>query len=387
MKLFLSCLLITFFFISCFQDKTQSNAEGTIEKKEAREDSLALAASYTAQSKIAYSVSPQNETIPIKANNEDDAADDPAIWVNPSDPSKSLIYGSNKKGGLAVFNLDGEEVNYYPMGKINNVDIVYDVPVKDSVITLLGCSNRTKQSIELWKINANGSLQNIAAKDLIVDTKLIDDIYGFCFAVDSASKNIYVVINGKNGLMQQFQLVSSDSGMDIELKKSVQFDTQTEGMVADNENGFLYVGEEGRGIWKLKIDPSIDFAKSFVKNSDISNPNISYDVEGLTLYKEDDSGYLIASSQGNFSYAVFERLGNNKYLGSFKVEGNKNVDGVEETDGLDVVNDSLSPSYPNGIMVMQDGFNFDGDTLRPQNFKYIDWKEIKKVIQTISPNE
>ena len=36
--------------------------------------------------------------------------DDPAIWVNPDDPSKSLIIGTDKDedGGLYVFNLDGK---------------------------------------------------------------------------------------------------------------------------------------------------------------------------------------------------------------------------------------------------------------------------------------
>ena len=48
------------------------------------------------------------ETTPVKT--QGDAADDPAIWVHPIDAQKSLILGTNKKRGLYVYNLEGEEV-------------------------------------------------------------------------------------------------------------------------------------------------------------------------------------------------------------------------------------------------------------------------------------
>src|SRR5262245_55625094 len=39
-----------------------------------------------------------------------DSADDPAIWVHPSDPSRSLILGTDKHGGLNAYALDGTRV-------------------------------------------------------------------------------------------------------------------------------------------------------------------------------------------------------------------------------------------------------------------------------------
>jgi 3-phytase len=152
-------LFIGFFmlFFSCQQSSSSEQKKPKIPKAtdlEAREDSLALVAAYDAQSKISNAVTPDLETRPIKAENIDDAADDPAIWVNPSNPSASLIYGSNKKGGLAVYDLTGEEVAYYPIGNVNNVDILYNFPLGDSTITLLGCSNRSIQSIDLFRAKA-----------------------------------------------------------------------------------------------------------------------------------------------------------------------------------------------------------------------------------------
>lgn len=57
-------------------------------------------------------------------------SDDPAIWVNPKDPSKSLVIGTDKdiNGGLFVFNLEGKiqkELSVTGLKRPNNVDIAY----------------------------------------------------------------------------------------------------------------------------------------------------------------------------------------------------------------------------------------------------------------------
>lgn len=373
--------IITFLllFISCKEAEVKSSedidyASGILE---AREDSLALEFAYNGQSRIERSLFPSVETQPIQAESTEDAADDPAIWIHPKDPSKSLVFGSNKKGGLAVYDLNGKEVGYYPLGEVNNVDILKDFSIGDSEITVLGCSNRTDQSVDLFQINEEtGELTDIADGLLGVDTSLIDDIYGFCFAFDRENQKPYCVINGKNGLVQQFEMIYVRGKIQLEIRRSIQFESQTEGMVADSELGHLYVGEEGGGIWKIPIDVSKGDTTFLLANSDNSNANIVYDIEGLSIYKQNGQGYLVASSQGNFSYAVFDRTGNNEYLGSFKIEASDKIDGVEETDGIDIVSDSLSPQFPTGIMVAQDGFNYQGEEMESQNFKYINFEYV-----------
>src|SRR5262249_27998016 len=54
--------------------------------------------------------------------------DDPAIWIHPTDRSKSLIVGTDKNsdGALYVYDLDGKIVKTVPgLKRPNNVDIVY----------------------------------------------------------------------------------------------------------------------------------------------------------------------------------------------------------------------------------------------------------------------
>ena len=61
------------------------------------------------------------ETEPVPSGG--DAADDPAIWVHPSDPAESTIIGTDKQGGLVVYDLAGKQLQYLPDGKMDNVDL------------------------------------------------------------------------------------------------------------------------------------------------------------------------------------------------------------------------------------------------------------------------
>src|SRR4051812_48246753 len=60
--------------------------------------------------------------------------DDPSIWVNKADASKSLVVGTVKRpkpaGGLGIYNLKGELLNRIQgLDRPNNVDIVGDLCV------------------------------------------------------------------------------------------------------------------------------------------------------------------------------------------------------------------------------------------------------------------
>src|SRR3546814_7702193 len=61
------------------------------------------------------------ETVPVETGG--DAADDPAIWIDPADPARSVVIGTQKKSGLYVYGLDGQMIQYLPDGRMNNVDL------------------------------------------------------------------------------------------------------------------------------------------------------------------------------------------------------------------------------------------------------------------------
>lgn len=328
-------------------------------------------------SKIRNKVFASIETTPTNSAPEDDSADDPAIWINKSDIEKSTIIGTNKKAGLSVYSLSGKELFYYPVGRVNNVDVRYKQNIGGEIMDIVACSNRSENSITVFSVDTtNGALNRIKFKNSVIPRNKINDVYGFCLYQSRLSDKLYAFINSKSGSVMQKEFSKNNNG-EFSFKdiRYFRMSSQTEGMVADDENATLFIGEEQKGIWKISAEPG-DLNKKFIQDSKINDSTIVDDIEGICIYYTDkNDGYLLASSQGNFSYAVFERNGNNKYLGSFKIENNS-LDKVEETDGIDVINLNMGSNFPNGFMVVQDGFNFDNDTLKSQNFKIIKWEDI-----------
>jgi len=75
------------------------------------------------------------ETEPVPTSG--DAADDPAIWANPADPSKSTVIGTDKRSGLAVYDLTGRQLQFLPDGQLNNADIRYEFPLGGHRVALV----------------------------------------------------------------------------------------------------------------------------------------------------------------------------------------------------------------------------------------------------------
>ncbi|MBN2746327.1 MAG: phytase [Bacteroidales bacterium] len=326
------------------------------------------------------------ETAPVEAYIEGDAADDPAIWYDASNPMNSKIIGTDKKSGLVVYNMSGEVVHYHKFGRMNNVDIRQDIPFSNAHLDILVASNRSRNSLDIFSIDkSTGQLTEISESPILISTDTIDDVYGVCLYYNAENQQLSAFINGTNGVVLQFVLTDNGSGK-IRAKRSRmhQFSSQVEGMVADDFYGFLYVGQEESGLYKVDVEPEADFNPQLISNSSESNENLKYDLEGVSLYKSSDSaGYLVVSSQGNYSYAIFDRQSNNPYLGSIVIVDDA-IDGAEETDGLDVISLPFGDKFPNGFLVVQDGFNYDGTQKKAQNFKVINWQKVQQAIDSFS---
>ena len=98
-----------------------------------------------------FDVEPRVETEPAKSM--EDAADDAEVWLNPTAADKSLIFGTDKKSGLFVFGLDGAKVDFFPVGRVNNVDLRSDFKTVAGPRVLIGASNRTKLGISFFVLD------------------------------------------------------------------------------------------------------------------------------------------------------------------------------------------------------------------------------------------
>lgn len=318
------------------------------------------------------------ETTPVPRQIRDDAADDPAIWIHPEKPRRSRIIGTDKKGGLAVYNLRGRQLFYYPDGMMNNADIRYGFPLGGKNADVLAVSNRTNNTIRLCQIAPDGSLMVIPGGEL--DPDMPDEVYGLCMYKSPVTGKFFVFVNNKEGDVEQWELASSGNTVSGKIVRKLRLGSQVEGMVADDELAALYVGEEKQGIWKFSAEPGGgEVGKLLPFSSESDNENIRFDLEGLAVYKlTGEEGYLIASSQGNDSYAIFSRQSPHEYIGSFRIMDGRRADGVQETDGLEVTAFPLGRNFPAGILVVHDGSNKTNGRPEPQNFKLIRWNDIAR---------
>ena len=325
---------------------------------------------------LAVTVSPSVETEPVKSYG--DAADDPAIWVHPDDAAQSMIIGSQKQHGINVYALDGSLLQSLADGRINNVDLRYGFSLQGKPVDIVAGTNRTTDSISIYGVNpVTRTLENLA--DGVIATGMLDP-YGLCMYRSPKTGSFYVFVNDTDGLVKQFELRDNGSGrVAAESVREFKIETQTEGCVADDETGVLYVGEEDVGIWKYSAEPDGGEDRSMVDSTE--DGNITDDVEGLSIYyAANGEGYLIASNQGADSYAVYERSGENRFIGLFHVVADEatGIDGASETDGLDVTSANLGPAFPNGVFVVQDGRNITPD--ERQNFKLVPWERIARAM-------
>lgn len=338
-------------------------------------------------------------------------ADDPAIWLHPTDPSRSLVITAIKDGGSRVYDLGAAQVQAlapFPVAsgssRINNIDVQYGFRMADgSRIDIAVGTDRGQDVFRVWKIDATAAANPLVSIGAAQPTRAFIDrpdgsanpvaaqntAYGMALWRDVAHDRTYVLATQRNqARVAQFELVAqTDGSVDTRWVRDWSFQSmslggatvslagkQFEGMVVDQQTGMLYAGQEDVGIWRVDLNTGAAEASPFVlsRTYDGASP-LRADIEGLTLYYgSQGSGYLLASSQGDNSFAVFDRQGTNGYLGSFAVGDAGGIDGVQESDGADVTPVSL-PGFTQGLFIVQDG---DNETEGGTNFKYLSWGAI-----------
>jgi 3-phytase len=343
------------------KDKSKSEDEGDV--------SRGVVVASAAPTGIALeTITATVETDPVP--NGGDAADDPAIWVNPGDPAQSTIIGTDKRGGLAVYDLGGKQIQYLPDGHMDNVDLRDGFKLGDQTVTVVTASNRQDNSIAIYKINSQTRmLENVAARKIKHNLA----VYGMCMYNSPKTGKAYYFGTSKSGDIEQWELFDNGGKIDAKKVRGIKLNSTVEGCVADDQLGHLYIAEEAIGIWKFGAEPDAGSERTQVAK--VGDGRLFADVEGLAIaYGKDGAGYLMASSQGDHSYVVYRREGNNEFVKKFRVGNGDGVDGCEETDGIDVTTANLGPAFPQGVFVVQDGFNDKGN----QNFKLVPLQSIVK---------
>ena len=337
-------------------------------------------------------VSAAEETAPVP--DACDAADDPAVWVDESDPEASLIVATNKLRGLVVYGLDGAVVSTNDVGRVNNVDLRDGVDVGGEETIVVAATNRTTWTIDVLALDPDsGDLTPLLDDPISPDFD--EDPYGLCLYRSAASGDLFVFANDQGGAVEQWRLDPGDTGLTGTRVRSWAVGSQTEGCVADDANGWLFIGEEEVGIWRYRAEPGLSTAERVAVDrvgvGERAGGRLASHVEGLSIYAPPgggpDDGFLVASSQGNHTFVVYDRAPPHAYRGTFRVGEAGALDGVEDTDGLHVVSAPLGPRYPMGLLVVQDGVNLAPDGAEAnQNFKLVSWRDVLDALD-LSPAE
>jgi 3-phytase len=319
----------------------------------------------------ARSVTAKAETTPVATN--DDAADDPAIWVNPTDQSKSLIIGTDKRAGIHVYDITGRTVSFTPSPRLNNVDLRSNITVNQANAVLVAASDRrdeTNAAIALFTLDTDaGKLLPLANLQIGQG-----EAYGICLWQRKSDGRVYAFLVLKDGRIDQVELDLSGATVTGKVVRQMKLSSQSEGCVADDRTGLVYVAEEDVGIWRFDARPNASLKARAMARA--NGKQLVADVEGLAIAPSGrNGGYLLASSQGDYAYTVY-RLRDGGYIGRFRIGDGPSVDGVQETDGLELALGDFGPDYPAGMLVVQDGDN----SPETQNFKFVSWADVLKVL-------
>lgn len=394
------------------------------------------------------------------ANFDDEAggnanADDPAIWLHPTNSGKSVVVATAKEGGLRAFNLSGAVLQSVaaPLpprpddegGRFNNVDLIYGMKVGGVSRDLAVVSDRGRDQLRIYRIDPAAAAAGTAplvdvtdpAAPLVFSADLDEvneqrTVYGLATWHDKASGSYYALVSRRHTTqVALLKLTATATGkVTYSVVRTATFpnsfvlpdgsswtpclepgeEAQFEGMVVDAQTGVLYAGQEDVGIWKLSASllgtPTLlDKVRQFgvpatydeeteecTSGADpgYGGTRLSADVEGLTIYyRRDGKGYLLASSQGDNTFAVYQRQGANAYVGSFRIVADEDPgdpDGSEVCDGAAVLNVPLGSTFDEGLLVVQDGQNTpgvldeNGEERENTNFKFLEWDDVAEEV-------
>lgn len=320
----------------------------------------------------AIDIPANGETEPVGTANAD-AADDPAIWHNEANPAASLIVGTDKKAGLYVYGMDGKVRASSLTGRYNNVAL--QAGEHGILVIASDRSDPLNSKLAVFRLDpATGALTALASVP-----SGPGEAYGVCvtpaprIAMVGAPDAVTVYAAIKDGSVRQIMLSHKDGKIEHRMGASWKLATQIEGCVIDPGSGVLFVGEEDVGIWQIDVSKPGSAPLLFAA---ADGKALVADVEGLAIADQaDGTRYLIASSQGDHAYSVFD-LATAKLAGRFRINGGS-IDGTYETDGIEVAVGNFGPGFERGVFIAQDGDNGGGT----QNFKLVSWAAIKAALR------
>ncbi|GHE37569.1 phytase [Sphingobacterium griseoflavum] len=308
--------------------------------------------------------------------------DDPAIWIHPTDPSQSLILGTDKEvgGGLYLYDLSGKIVKKVTgLQRPNNVDIAYGLDINGKKVDIAITTERKAHKIRVFSLPDLTPIDN-GGIAIFEGERGEGEQDGMGISIytkkDSIGSTIYAIVGRKNGpsgtYLWQYKIGAGADGI-VTAEVVRKFGTysgkkEIEAIAVDNELGYVYYSDETVGVRKYYADPE---KKDNTELAFFAQQDVKSDHEGIAIYKTGDStGYILLSNQQNNSFVVYPREGSNGNSNSYTKLADIPVSAIE-CDGADASSLNLGGKFPNGMLVaMSNG----------KVFHYYDWNLIQERI-------
>jgi len=329
-------------------------------------------------------------------------ADDPAIWIHPTDSTKSVIIGTDKdkvEGGLYVWDLHGNEIQFVKLPRPNNVDVRYNFNLGSRSVDIAVVNLRFVKEMKVFEINPHdGTLIDITAAEGI-KTPEVDKPYGLCLYQRRTDGAMFVIQSSGDGKsatrLHQYRLLPDSAGKVkgayVRAFGEGTIVDKVEGLVADDELGYIYASDEEVAIRKYYADPDRGDNNQIAEFG--GSDGVRSDREGLAIYQCDEkSGYLLVSSQKGEKLSTGKNAANGK-VSAIKIYRREGDDGephkhallatIEtigsvKTDGLEVTHRPAMPKFPHGFVVKHDSPG--------RHFKIYAWEEIAKNFLNVCSN-
>ncbi|MBL8179216.1 MAG: phytase [Bryobacterales bacterium] len=309
----------------------------------------------------AADVAPLGETA-----SEPHQTDDPAIWINPRNPSEVLVFGTVKMaapdGAIAVYRRDGSRLmRIEGVDRPNNIDVAYGLQAGPRRIDIAVATERNKSRLRVFEIVSGKGLKDLAALPVFEgQTGAAAQPMGIALYQRAKDRAIFAIVSRKSGpsgsYLWQYRL--DGAGPVLRAVKVREFGAfsgtkEIEAVAADSTHSVVYYSDEGAGIRKYHADP--DHRDAARELALFAQTGWKGDREGIAVYKD----YIIATDQQHpvSEFHVFAGA-TLRHLGVFRL-------GSDTTDGIDIA--------PNGLFAAMN------DSRR--NFILADWKSIAAALR------
>ena len=301
--------------------------------------------------------------------------DDPAIWVNPSDPSKSLILGTDKgdsTGGIWVFDLQGKvdsSRSVFNLKRPNNIDIEYGLNLNGTPTDIAVFTERGRNMIRVYSLPDMAELDNGGIE--VFANESLREPMGIALYKAPGNGTVYAIVSRKFGpdgsYLWEYRLNATPEGK-VTATKVREFGSfkggkEIEAIAVDDEQGYVYYSDERYGIHQYYASPD----SSNTELSLFGTEGFSGDQEGISIFPTNkEKGYILVSDQQSNRFQIFKREGTKSNPFDHQLVKIVNVTAME-SDGSDVTPVALNDTFKNGMFVAMS---------TDRTFHYYRWEDI-----------